>query len=95
MTSLVAGAVIDRITLVVSDLDRAEEDYVRTFGCNVEERADIEPSLTRVLCVRRARVRRSLLRLGSERIELLEFADSAGRAYPPDSTSLPALHGDR
>jgi hypothetical protein len=28
-----------------------------------------------------------LLRLGSERIELLEFADSAGRAYPPDSTS--------
>jgi hypothetical protein len=37
MTSLVAGAVIDRITLVVSDLDRAEEDYVRSFGCIVEE----------------------------------------------------------
>ena len=28
--------VIDRITLIVSDLDRAEEDYVRTFGCSVE-----------------------------------------------------------
>jgi catechol 2,3-dioxygenase-like lactoylglutathione lyase family enzyme len=80
-------AVIDRITLIVSDLDRAEDDYVRTFGCRVERRADIEPSLTRVLCLRRARGRRSLLRLGQERIELLEFTDSAGRPYPPDSTS--------
>jgi catechol 2,3-dioxygenase-like lactoylglutathione lyase family enzyme len=80
-------AVIDRITLIVSDLGRAEEDYVATFGCRVEQRADIEPSLTRVLCIRRARGRRSLLRLGRERIELLEFTDSAGRPYPPDSTS--------
>ena len=79
--------VIDRVTLVVSDLDRAEDDYVRTFGCSVEERADIEPALTRVLCIRQARGRRSLLRLGRERIELLEFTDSAGRPYPPDSTS--------
>ena len=79
--------VIDRVTLIVSDLDRAEDDYVGTFGCSVEHRADIEPSLTGVLCVRRARGRRSLLRLGRERIELLEFADSAGRRYPPDSTS--------
>jgi catechol 2,3-dioxygenase-like lactoylglutathione lyase family enzyme len=80
-------AVIDRITMIVSNLDRAEDDYVGTFGCRVEHRADIEPSLTRVLCVRRARGRRSLLRLGRERIELLEFADSTGRPYPPDSTS--------
>ena len=79
--------VIDRITLIVSDLDRAEEDYVGTFGCRVEHRAAIEPSLTRVLCIRRARGRRSLLRLGRERIELLEFTDSAGRPYPPDSTT--------
>ena len=28
-----------------------------------------------------------MLRLGRERIQLLEFADSAGRPYPPDSTS--------
>jgi catechol 2,3-dioxygenase-like lactoylglutathione lyase family enzyme len=79
--------VIDRVTLVVPDLDRAEEDYVQTFGCRVEQRSDIEPSLTRVLCVQPASGRRSALRLGQERIELLEFAGSAGRAYPPDSTS--------
>jgi catechol 2,3-dioxygenase-like lactoylglutathione lyase family enzyme len=79
--------VIDRITLIVSDLDRAEEDYVETFGCRVEQRADIDPSLIGVLCVGQARGRRSLLRLGRERIELLEFTDSAGRPYPPDSTS--------
>ena len=81
------AAVIDRITLIVSDLDRAEDDYIRTFGCSVEHRADIDPALIRVLCIRQARGRRSLLRLGCERIELLEFTDSAGRPYPPGSTS--------
>ena len=80
-------AVIDRVTLIVSDLDRAEVDYVRTFGCRVEQRGDIDPALIRVLCIRQARGRRSLLRLGRERIELLEFTDSAGRPYPPGSTS--------
>lgn len=81
------GAVIDRVTLIVSDLDRAEDDYVKTFGCSIEHRADIDLSLTRVLCIPPARGRRSSLRLGRERIDLLEFTDSAGRPYPPDSTS--------
>ena len=86
MTAIPA-AVIDRVALVVSDLDRAEDDYVRILGCRVERRDAIEPSLTGVLCVPPARGRRSMLRLGRQRIELLEFTDSAGRAYPPDSTS--------
>jgi catechol 2,3-dioxygenase-like lactoylglutathione lyase family enzyme len=81
------AGLIDRITLIVSDLDRAEDDYVRTFGCSVEQRGRIDPALTGVLCISRARGRRSLLRLGRERIELLEFTDMAGRPYPPDSTS--------
>ena len=81
------AAVIDRVTLVVSDLDRAEDDYVRTFGCRVEHRGDIDPALVRVLCIRQARGRRSLLRLGRERIELLEFTEMAGRPYPLGSTS--------
>jgi len=80
-------AVIDRITLIVSDLDRAEDDYVRTFGCRVEQRGDIDPALIGVLCLSPSRGRRSLLRLGRERIELLEFTDMAGRPYPPSSTS--------
>ena len=79
--------VISRVTLIVSDLDRAEDNYVRTFGCGVEQRGDIDPALTHVLCLSRARGRRSLVRLGRERIELLEFTDMAGRPYPPDSTS--------
>ena len=78
---------IDRVTLVVPDLDRAEDDYVRTLGCRVEQRGDIDPALVRVLCIRQARGRRSVLQLGRERIELLEFMDSAGRPYPPGSTS--------
>jgi len=80
-------AVIDRITLIVSDLDQSEWDYVKTFGCTAEGRWDIEPSVTSVLCLPHARGRSSCLRLGRERIELLEFTDSAGRPYPPDSTS--------
>jgi catechol 2,3-dioxygenase-like lactoylglutathione lyase family enzyme len=81
------AVVIDRVTLIVSDLDRAEDDYVATFGCSIEQRGNVDPALIRVLCVRQARGRRSVLRLGRERIELLEFTDSAGRPYPPDSTS--------
>ncbi len=82
-----AAAAIDRVALVVSDLDRAEDDYVRTLGASVQRRDDIEPSVTGVLRIPRGRGRRSLLRLGGQRIELLEFTDSAGRPYPPDSTS--------
>lgn len=78
---------IDRVTLIVSDLDRAEDDYVTTFGCAVESRDAIEHSLTSVLGIPEASGRRSLLRLGRERIELLEFTDSMGRPYPCDSTS--------
>jgi catechol 2,3-dioxygenase-like lactoylglutathione lyase family enzyme len=81
------GTVIDRVTLVVSDLDRAEDDYVRTFACSVEQRGDIDPALTGVLCIRQARGRRSLLQLGRERIELLEFTEAGGRPYPLGSTS--------
>jgi catechol 2,3-dioxygenase-like lactoylglutathione lyase family enzyme len=80
-------AVIDRVTLIVSDLHQAEVDYVKTFGCSIEQRDDIDPSLARVLRIPRTRGRRSVLRLGRERIELLEFAGSAGRPYPPGSTS--------
>ena len=80
-------AVIDRITLIVSDLDRSEDDYVAAFGCAIERRDTIEPSVTSVLGIPDARGRSSCLRLGRERIELLEFTDSAGRPYPPDSTS--------
>ena len=80
-------AVIDRVTLIVSDLDRAEDDYVRTFACSVEQRGDIDPALTGVLCIRQARGRRSLLQLGRERIELLEFTEAGGRPYPLGSTS--------
>jgi catechol 2,3-dioxygenase-like lactoylglutathione lyase family enzyme len=87
VTSQAPRAVIDRVTLIVSDLDRTEGDYVQTLGAVVEHRADIEPSLTGVLCIRRSRGRRSLLRLGREQIELLEFTDMAGRPYPADSTS--------
>jgi catechol 2,3-dioxygenase-like lactoylglutathione lyase family enzyme len=81
------AAVIDRIALVVADLDQAGHDYVTTFGARVELRDHIEPSVTRVLGIPHARGRRLLLRLGRERIELLEFTDATGRPYPPDSTS--------
>jgi catechol 2,3-dioxygenase-like lactoylglutathione lyase family enzyme len=78
---------IDRITRIVSDLDRAEDDYVTALGCHVQERDTIERSLVSVLGIPDCVGRRSLLRLGRERIALLEFTDSSGRPYPCDSTS--------
>ncbi len=78
---------IDRVSLIVSDLDRAEDDYATTFGCSIEQRDAIERSLTSVLAIPGVTGRRSVLRLGRERIELLEFADSMGRPYPRESTS--------
>jgi catechol 2,3-dioxygenase-like lactoylglutathione lyase family enzyme len=80
-------ALIDRIVLIVSDLDQAEDDYVRALGCSVERRDDVEPALTSVLRVPGARGRRSRLRLGRERIDLLQFTGGPGRSYPPGSTS--------
>jgi catechol 2,3-dioxygenase-like lactoylglutathione lyase family enzyme len=71
----------------VRDLDRAERDYVTTFGCSVHRRDEIEPALTGVLGIPQCRGRRAVLRLGRQPIELLEFTDSAGRSYPADSTS--------
>jgi catechol 2,3-dioxygenase-like lactoylglutathione lyase family enzyme len=79
--------VIDRIALVVSNLDQAQADYVTSLGCTVEHRDDIEPALTQTLCVPPARGQRACLRLGRQRIELLEFTDAAGRPYPPNSSS--------
>ncbi len=81
------AAWIERIAMIVSDVDRAEDDYVTTFGCAVEQRDVIERSLTSVLGIPEASGRRSVLRLGREQIELLEFTDSMGRPYPCDSTS--------
>jgi len=81
------AARIDRITWIVSDLDRAEDDYATAFGCRVVGRDTIERSLATVLGIPEAIGRRSLLQLGRERIALLEFTDSSGRPYPCDSTS--------
>jgi catechol 2,3-dioxygenase-like lactoylglutathione lyase family enzyme len=86
MTGILAAR-IERISLVVSDLDRAESDYITTFGCVFEGRNAIEQSLTGVLGIPEANGRRSLLRLGRQRLELLEFTDTMGRPYPCDSTS--------
>ena len=78
---------IDRVTLIVSDLHQAEIDYVKTFGCSIEQRDDVDASLARLLRIPRTRGRRSVLRLGRERIELLEFTEAGGRSYPLGSTS--------
>jgi catechol 2,3-dioxygenase-like lactoylglutathione lyase family enzyme len=83
----VLEATIDRITMIVSDLDRAEDDYATILGCEAGRRDVIEQSLTSVLGIPEASGRRSLLWLGRQQIELMEFTDSMGRTYPCDSTS--------
>ena len=96
LASTTPAVVIDRLTLIVSDLDRAEDDYVKTFRCTVEQRTDIESELTRVLCVAPARGA-LILAARPERIELLEFCDAAGRATHRQHQHRPLVSapGDR
>ena len=82
--------VIDRVTLIVSDLDRAEEDYVRTFGCCVEQRSDIERSLTGVLCIHQPE------RAGDEQaLTALDAVVGLGCRIAPDQAAVAELAADR
>ena len=78
---------IDRITLIVSTSTVPKRTTSGPSGAAWNTAPTSIPRWSGVLYIRRARGRRSLLRLGRERIELLEFTAAAGRPYPPGSTS--------
>lgn len=75
------------VSLTTPDLDRAVLFYTRALGFSAEpERALRGEAFARIVGLAGAEARAVTLRLGRERVELVEFA-RRGRAYPVGSTS--------
>ena len=77
---------IQRLALVVSDLAAAELFLSGTFDFVTLERDATDPAYAQLLGLPDVVVRRTLMRLGDQRVMLLAF-DPPGAPYPADSTS--------
>ena len=79
---------VDSIGVTVSDLDRAIAFYTNVLSFEVESGNEVAgDSYERLYGVFGMRLRTATLRLGDERIELMEFLAPRGRPVPPDSKS--------
>jgi catechol 2,3-dioxygenase-like lactoylglutathione lyase family enzyme len=79
---------IDAVVVAVADLDRAERFYtdVLTFSKESQREGPFE-SVDRLTGVSGSSVRVASLRLGSERVALIEYQTPRGRVVPIDSRS--------
>lgn len=81
-------ASVDSIGITVNDLDRAVDFYTSVLGFDrVTESEVAGENYERLYGVFGLRLRTATLRLGDERIELMEFLAPRGRPIPADSTS--------
>jgi len=79
---------VDDIAVTVSDVDRATTFYRDVLEFSpVDESESASGSLERLEGVFGARVRAVHLRLGAERLTLLQFVAATGRPIPPDQRS--------
>jgi catechol 2,3-dioxygenase-like lactoylglutathione lyase family enzyme len=76
-------AAVEGVAITVGDLDRAIAFYTSVLAFELTERADT-PGLPDVPD---GRVRLARLRLGDERVELMEYASPKGRGVPSESRS--------
>jgi catechol 2,3-dioxygenase-like lactoylglutathione lyase family enzyme len=81
-------ASVDSIGITVNDLDRAVDFYTGVLGFErVGENEVTGEKYERLYGVFGLRLRTATLRLGNERIELMEFLAPRGRPIPADSKS--------
>jgi catechol 2,3-dioxygenase-like lactoylglutathione lyase family enzyme len=81
-------AAVEEVAVTVSDVDRAAAFYRDVLGFSaLSETESASESLERLEGVFGARVRAVRLRLGDERLTLLQFVAGAGRPIPPDQRS--------
>ncbi len=77
---------VESIALTVADLDRSVEWYTRVLDCRLTDERELEgEEAERLLGVFGARVRVATLRLGEERLDLIDFVTPEGRPVPADS----------
>ena len=77
---------IAKLALVTADLAAAEDFFIETFDCELIGHTDADDAYATLLGLPQTQVRKALLALGEQQIELLVF-DPPGRAYPAGSTS--------
>lgn len=83
-----AADAVAGVSIVVDDLDRAREFYTGVLGFAADAEVElVGDALERWTGVFGARARVSGLRLGEERVELIDYLAPEGRAYPADSRS--------
>jgi catechol 2,3-dioxygenase-like lactoylglutathione lyase family enzyme len=76
------------VTIPVSDLDRAVDFYSRVLDFERESETELSgETWERLEGVFGLRLRATRMRLGGERIELVEYLAPEGRPVPPDSRS--------
>jgi len=75
-----------RVSVTVQDLQRMESFYRDAFGFIRVREGALGAALLRLLGAPGAKARSSLLRLGDQQLELVQF-DPPGRPYPPASTA--------
>jgi catechol 2,3-dioxygenase-like lactoylglutathione lyase family enzyme len=79
---------VDSIGVTVNDMDRALDFYTRVLSFARESEREIAgDDAERLYGVFGMRLRIATLRLGDERIELMQFLAPRGRPAPPDSKS--------
>ncbi|MEM8832328.1 MAG: VOC family protein [Cyanobacteria bacterium P01_G01_bin.19] len=79
---------ISAIALTVSDLDRAKEFYTQALGFEVvEDRVFDRSSYDLLTAIPPTKVRQAILKLGDERIELVQYLDLTAKSIPADSQS--------
>lgn len=79
---------VESVTITVKDLDRAVPFYRDVLSFVPVDTAEAAgPNVGRLFGVFGARVRIVTLRVGAERVRLMEFLSPTGRPIPPDSRS--------
>lgn len=79
---------VQSISMTVSDLDRSVKFYTEVLSFTLESHSEQHgDTVSRVLGVPDARIASARLRLGNERLELIDFLTDVGRAIPADSRS--------
>jgi catechol 2,3-dioxygenase-like lactoylglutathione lyase family enzyme len=79
---------VERVSLVVSDLARAETFFAELLGFARGPRATIGPSpLDALFALSAVSAQSTVLRAGEQRLALVQFGRASGRRWPADSRS--------
>lgn len=85
---------VHHAAVVVGDIDRAIDFYIRHFGGRVDLRIDDieDPRIARLQGFEQLRMSIAMIDFGSVRFELIEFQQPSGRSETPASNDVGTAH---